>query len=174
MSEWQWARIGDPASPAKVQAHAPSGQLRDAGATVTAFEADFPRLSLCPVCEQLPVQWLAHMTLPAPVSTLLPTGRGCTPDHAAAGAPTSWAAVAQRLERDSAQRRTQLATDDGFAAEQVVHLLTRQAAACAFLASATPQVQRRALALWAEDPDLPVAHVAASASSGDGEGHQPA
>ena len=96
--EWQWRRVGDPSSPSQLQAQAPFGELREAGATVTAYKADFPRLSLCPVCGQAPVGWVASMTLPDPAHAPLPLGRGCTPDHAAVGAPTRLAEVAQRVE----------------------------------------------------------------------------
>jgi hypothetical protein len=94
---WRWLRVGDPMAPGEMLGKPPMGELRDAGVTVTAYEADLPRLSRCPVCGWGAVRWLATMTLPDDVH--LPLGRGCTPDRAITEAPTSWSDVAQRLAR---------------------------------------------------------------------------
>jgi hypothetical protein len=88
---WRWRRTGDPVVP-KQSGELTAGELREAGAAVMAFQD--VRSDRCPVCGGYTRLWRATMELPPPASDPLPLGRGCTPDHAVAEAPTSWAGVA--------------------------------------------------------------------------------
>jgi hypothetical protein len=153
---WRWSHTGDPLLPQQWGVLA-SGQLRDVGVTVEAFQ--FALGTPCPVCGEVAKQWRATMVLPPPITTPLPVGEGCTPDHAVAGAPTSWAAVAGKLTRETADLHN--LTDRGEASlAELARRLSQQASAAAFLADLPAAARRLALQLWANDAALPITDVA--------------
>ena len=67
------------------------------------------------------------MTHSAPMDLPLPLGYGCTPNHAVAGAPGTWRAVAERLARDGEQYRNLVEAGDQPGSKRLAHLLLRSA-----------------------------------------------